>query len=474
MKQQPDMLPEYCRIVLDSLEEGVVTIDLNRQITTFNRKAEQITGLCAQAVIGRPYRDAFSVWASDMDEMLKRTLDEKSSFLNDVEMISSPTEKPFPLAVNAGILRDADGRIIGAVQTFRALSGFVPSDAPCCRGHAFENMVSRNQKMIDIFTNLKLIADSDCTLLIEGATGTGKEMVARAVHNNSAHKNGPFVPVNCGAIPDTLIESELFGYKAGAFTDAKSDKPGRFERAHNGTIFLDEIGDISSALQVRLLRVLENKIYEPLGAIRSKDTNARVVVASHRNLDRMVRENKFREDLYFRINVMKLYLPKLADRKEDIPLLVEHFVDHFNKEKRKHIKGLSPEAMNILIGYDWPGNVRELENAIEHAFVLCREEMIDVQHLPDTLYPKNSITDSNHNLTLKEVEKIVIVQTLQKNNWQKMKTARELGINKNTLRRKIVGYGIKPDTRRKAHVGTNTTKEKRHTDRPAPGRHSAI
>lgn len=474
MKQRPEILPKYCRIVLDSLEEGVVAVDMEQRITTFNRKAEQLTGLCARAVIGRPYREAFGAWAADIDKVFKKTSDRKSGFINDMVMLRSPDPRPVPLAVHAGTIRGDDGRIIGAVQTFRELSGITAAAPMCCRGCGFENMISRNQKMLDIFSNLKLIADSDCTLLIEGATGTGKEMVARAVHNNSPHKNGPFVPVNCGAIPDTLIESELFGYKAGAFTDAKTDKPGRFERARNGTIFLDEIGDISAALQVRLLHVLENKMYEPLGAVRPKDTNARVVVASHRNLDRMVAEDKFREDLYFRINVMKLNLPKLMERKEDIPLLVEHFITRFNEEKRNHIVGISPDAMNILVSYDWPGNVRELENAIEHAFVLCREEMIDVQHLPDRLLSKSATSGFPHNPTLKEIEKRVIVQTLRKNNWRKMKTARELGINKNTLRRKIVGYGIKPDERRSTDVDTNTPNGKRRSDRPASGRHFAI
>ena len=474
MKQQPEILPKYCRIVLDSLEEGVVAVDMKWRITTFNRKAEQLTGLCARAVIGRPYRETFGAWAGDIDKVFKKCPDRKRAFTNEMVMMRSPDARPVPLAVHAGAIRGDDGRIIGAVQTFRELSGLTAAAPMGRRGCGFENMISRNQKMLDIFSNLKLIADSDCTLLIEGATGTGKEMIARAVHNNSPHKNGPFVPVNCGAIPDTLIESELFGYKAGAFTDAKTDKPGRFERARNGTIFLDEIGDISAALQVRLLHVLENKMYEPLGAVRPKDTNARVVVASHRNLDRMVEEDKFREDLFFRINVMKLNLPKLMERKEDIPLLVEHFITRFNNEKRKNIRSLSPDAMNILACYDWPGNVRELENAIEHAFVLCREEIIDVKHLPDRLLSNTNTTGSTHNPTLKEIEKRVIVQTLRKNNWKKMKTARELGINKNTLRRKIVGYGIKPDERRRTDVDTNTPNGKRRSDRPASGRHFTI
>jgi transcriptional regulator with PAS, ATPase and Fis domain len=303
-------------------------------------------------------------------------------------------------------------------------------------------MVSKNQKMLQLFSNLQQIAESDVTVLIEGATGTGKELLARALHYNSPKKHGPFVPVNCGSLPNTLIESELFGYKAGAFTDAKKDKPGRFARAQNGTIFLDEIGDISYAMQIRLLRVLEEKSYEPLGSVKPSKTNARVVAATHRKLDKLVEEDKFREDLYFRINVIKLTLPKLADRKEDIPLLVDHFVERFNCEKKNKILGFTQEAMAAMMLYDWPGNIRELENAVEHAFVICKEELIRLQHLPEKLLPKINSTITTTGKTLKEIEKKSILQALQRNDWKKMVTAKELGIDKNTLRRKIMRHEI--------------------------------
>jgi transcriptional regulator with PAS, ATPase and Fis domain len=355
-------------------------------------------------------------------------------------MIRSDSKR-IPIAVNATVLKDAQDRIIGCVETFRDLSNVSKIQKSFRKYHSFENMVGKNQKMLEIFSTLQVIAESDCTVLIEGATGTGKELLAKAVHNISPYKNGPFVPVNCGALPDTLIESELFGYKAGAFTDAKTDKPGRFERAQNGTIFLDEIADIPLALQVRLLRVLESKIYEPLGSTKPCKTNARLVVASHRNLDKLVEENKFREDLYFRINVIKLTLPVLAERKEDIPLLIDHFLERLNRRGKK-ILGLSQEAMAALMLYDWPGNVRELENAIEHAFVLCQEELIGLRHLPDKILMEINPTFVQKDTTLKEIEKTAIIKALIRNNWKKLQTAKELGINKNTLRRKILAYGI--------------------------------
>jgi len=239
-----------------------------------------------------------------------------------------------------------------------------------------------------------------------------------------------------------LIESELFGYKAGAFTDAKKDKPGRFAQAHNGTIFLDEIGDVSPAIQIRLLRVLENREYEPLGAIQSTPTNARVVAATHRNLEKLIQEGKFREDLYYRLNVVNISLPPLKERKEDIPLLVNHFINHYNLLTGKNIMGISREAMATIMLYHWPGNVRELENAIEHAFVICQDQLIRIQHLPERIIPVRGSLAITDGLTLKEVEKRVITAALRRNQGKTMATARELGIDKNTLRRKIQRLGI--------------------------------
>ncbi|MCD6293698.1 MAG: sigma-54-dependent Fis family transcriptional regulator [Deltaproteobacteria bacterium] len=303
-------------------------------------------------------------------------------------------------------------------------------------------IVSPKSVIIRIFSILPQISQSHSTVLIEGASGTGKELVARAIHNDSIYKKGPFVAVNCGALPDTLVESELFGYKAGAFTDAKTDKPGRFEQARNGTLLLDEIGDISSSMQVRLLRVLENKTYEPLGSNEPIGTNARIIAATHSNLEELVRNGAFRKDLYYRINVVKLSLPSLADRKEDIPLLADHFIERFNHLTGKNMAGMSQRAMSTLMLHDWPGNIRELENAIEHAFVLCREDIIRVACLPEHILPSTALKPILPGLTLNEIEKRVICQALERNQGKKVATAKELGIDKNTLRRKILRFGI--------------------------------
>jgi transcriptional regulator with PAS, ATPase and Fis domain len=253
--------------------------------------------------------------------------------------------------------------------------------------------------------------------------------------------------VNCGALPDTLIESELFGYQAGAFTDAKHNKPGRFALVKDGTIFLDEIGDISAAMQTRLLRVLENRTFSPLGATSTQQMKARVIAATHRNLKEMIAAGQFREDLYFRINVVGLRLPPLKERKEDIPLLVDHFIERFNTLTGKQIVGISQDALAALTLYDWPGNVRELENAIEHAFVLSLDGMIRLAYLPEQIQPQKEPLQLPVETSLKAIEKQAIIRALNHNNWRKMATARELGIDKNTLRRKILRY----DIQRRAH-----------------------
>jgi transcriptional regulator with PAS, ATPase and Fis domain len=300
--------------------------------------------------------------------------------------------------------------------------------------------------MQQIFSVLPRIAASHSTVLIVGDSGTGKELIARAIHAHSRHRRGPFVAVNCGGMPETLCESELFGYCAGAFTDAKKDKPGRFAIAQNGTIFLDEIGDIPMAIQTRLLRVLQDKSYEPLGATGPQPTNARVIAATNRNIDALVEKGIFREDLFFRLNVIRLRLPPLCERKEDIPLLVYHFINHFNVLENQQIAGVTREAMAALMLYDWPGNVRELENAMEHAMVLCAENMIGLEHLPDHLTQPLQHRQARDlsGLTLREAEKRTVEQALQRNQWRKMATARELGIDKNTLRRKILRLEIQP------------------------------
>ncbi|MFO7667700.1 MAG: sigma 54-interacting transcriptional regulator [Desulfobacterales bacterium] len=435
-------LSDTHQIILDSITDGVFTVDLNLTITSFNRAAEQITGIPRSEAIGKPCFEVFRANICESGCMLRRTMETANPIFNIPVHIYRADKKQIPISVTTAILRNTDGQVEGVVETFRDLSTVHSLRKALQKQHQFEDIVSKNPAMLSIFSVLPQIAQSQSTVLIQGPSGTGKELIARALHHHSRSSSGPFVAVNCGALPDTLIESELFGYKAGAFTDAKKDKPGRFTLAHGGTIFLDEIGDFSPSVQISLLRVLEEKAYEPLGATAKQFTDARVIAATHRDLVQMVRENRFREDLFFRINVIRLTLPSLKERKEDIPLLVDHFIEHFNHQRGKQILGATQEAMGALMLYDWPGNIRELENAIEHAVVLCRDELIHAMDLPSHLNPERGKVQVQAGLELKEIEKRAILATLEKNDWKKVITARDLGIDKNTLRRKIRRHGI--------------------------------
>lgn len=432
--------------ILNSITDGVFTTNKDMIITSFNLAAERITQVTRAEAIGRKCFEVMRSEACESGCCINKTIETGQPCENVPVFIVRADNKRIPVSVNTNILKDEKGNIIGGVETFRDLSEINKLRRAYLKKHSFEDIVSKNHKMLRLFAILPQIAESHSTVLIEGPSGTGKELFARAIHNHSPRRSAPFVELHCGAIPDTLIESELFGYQAGAFTDAKQNKPGRFTLAQDGTIFLDEIGDISPATQMRLLRVLENRTYSPLGATDTHRMNARVIAATHRDLKKMVVEKRFREDLYFRINIVRLKLPKLAERKEDIPLLVNHFIEHFNTITSKQIVGISQDALTALVLHDWPGNVRELENAIEHAFVLCRDNMLRLEYLPEQIHSPKDPVHMPTETTLKEIEKQAIIRSLMKNNWRKMATARELGIDKNSLRRKIQRYDIRiPD-----------------------------
>jgi len=430
-------MAEHHQIILNSIAEGVFTVDSEWRITSFNKAAEEITGIPGEEAVGQLCYEVFRANVCEGGCVLRHTMMSGKPIRNMPVYIVRADEKQIPISVSTSLLKDGAGRVVGGVETFRDLTVIHELRKELEKQHSFGDIISKNEKMAKLFSVLPHIAQSDTTVLIQGASGTGKELFARAIHNNSERKKGPFIAVNCGALPETLCESELFGYKAGAFTDAKKDKAGRFALAQDGTIFLDEIGDISPTVQVRLLRVLEQKVYEPLGSTKTVHANARVITATHRNMEEMVQRGEFRKDLLYRINVIKLSLPPLTERREDIPLLVDHFVGRFNHLTGQEALGLTHEAVAALMLHDWPGNVRELENAVEHAYVLRREELIHLSDLPAHLVPKNHTMLVPTGLTLKEMERRAIQEALQRNGWKRVATARELGIDKNTLRRKI-------------------------------------
>ncbi len=436
--------PEAAAAILDSISDGVFTIDDKWQISEFNKAAENITGISRQEAIGRPCYEVFRASMCEVDCAMKRTLETGRSVVNRTGFIVDSEGRRIPISVSTALLRDPAGRIIGGAETFRDLSIVEALRKQLTGKYQLGDLVSRSPAMQEIFRLVSQVAASTSTVLLCGETGTGKELLARAIHELSARAENPFIAINCGALPDTLLESELFGYKAGAFTGANKDKPGRFAQARGGTIFLDEIGDVSQAMQVRLLRVLQERKIEPLGGTSPMDVDVRVLAATHRDLGKMLESGQFRQDLFYRINVMKIDIPPLRKRKEDIPLLVEHFIQKFNRIQAKSVEGITAEAIALLMTHDYPGNIRELENLIEHAFVLCENGWIEPHHLPNgpAQFSSGRTGGRNFHEAVNAFEAQLIRDAMHKNHYSRLETARSLGIHKTTLFRKMKALGI--------------------------------
>jgi PAS domain S-box-containing protein len=436
--------PDVTRIILESISDGVFTVDHNWEITSFNRAAEEITGISRKEAIGRHCWEVFRSNMCEHDCALKRTMKENKSFVSTSSYIINGQKKQIPISVSTSPLKDKNGKMIGGVETFRDLSLEEELRKKLYAGFQMGDMVSSSPAMKVFFNILPQVAESDSSVLLEGETGTGKELAAKAIHSLSHRKNNPFIAINCGALPDTLLEAELFGYKAGAFTNATKDKPGHFAMAEGGTIFLDEIGDTSPAFQVRLLRVLEEREYQPLGSVKKEKADIRIITATNQNLSGLVDKGTFRRDLFYRINVVLLRLPPLRERMEDIPLLVEHFIVKLNRIRGKSICGIDQEALAALMISSFPGNIRELENMIEYAFVMCLSGDIGLQHLPGHLAIGNSSAAECEvqGNPMKSAEIKVITDALMRNQYNRKAAAADLGMHKSTLFRKIQKMGI--------------------------------
>jgi PAS domain S-box-containing protein len=434
---------ETTKVILECISDGVFTIDYNWEITSFNRAAEEITGISRKEAVGR---HCWEVFRSNMCEegcALKKTMEEGKPFISTSAYIINSEKKQIPITASTSLLIDKNGDVIGGVETFKdhSLVEELRKELSTC--FRVEDIISRSDGMKNIFNILPQISESDSSVLIEGETGTGKELMARAIHNISHRKKEPFIAINCGALPDTLLESELFGYKKGAFTHAVKDKPGQFALAHGGTIFLDEIGDTSPAFQVSLLRVLQDHEFTPLGGLEKEKTDIRIIAATNKDLSELVRKKRFRQDLYYRINVIRLTLPPLRQRMEDIPLLVERFINKLNIRQGKSIQGIDKEVLQVLMSHDFPGNIRELENIIEHAFVLCSEGYIKLGSLPGSLSMQSDSILNKNDDPVKMAQINVIKNALARNNNNRNAAAKDLGIHKSTLFRRINKLGLK-------------------------------
>jgi PAS domain S-box-containing protein len=438
-----------CHNILHSIADGIFTVDRNWKITSFNRAAEMITGWDAGLAVGRSCSEVLQSSICGKNCAIAESLYSGRPVANRSITVQGIDGGKIPVSISAAPLTDDEGNIIGGVEIFRDLSFLASTPKAAGRKYGLDGIASKSETMQRLFAIMPDIAASPSTVLICGESGTGKELIAKALHGMSDRQDMPFVAINCGALPETLLESELFGYKAGAFTDARRDKEGRFAVAEGGTLFLDEIGDIPRGLQVKLLRVLQEKVYEPLGSNTSVATDVRIITATNRDLAQLVDHGSFREDLYYRLNVVRIQLPPLRERKEDIPLLIEEFIGEFSERMAKDIVGISSRALNILIQHDFPGNIRELKNIIEYAFILCEGGYILPEHLPE---PFNTVTGTEPSgighggkpRTLEEIERQAVYAALERNEWKKNATCEELGISKDTLRRKLIRYNIEP------------------------------
>jgi PAS domain S-box-containing protein len=440
---------KFFKVILESIADGVFTVDNERCITSFNKAAEKITGITEEHALGKK---CYEVFHSDICEsgcLLEKTMQTGNVAIDQPVSIINSGGNKIPISISTAVLRDNDGNVLGAVETFRDLSTIENLRKELEKSYSFEDIISKSPLLHKIFAILPDVAESESTVLFQGPSGSGKELFARAVHNLSPRRDKPYVVINCGTLPPQLFESEIFGYIKGAFTDAKKDKDGKLTVAEGGTVFFDEVGELPPSTQVKLLRLLQEREYEPLGSTATIKADIRVVAASNKDLRELISQGKFRDDLYFRLAVVKFDLPPLSDRREDIPYLVDHFISKYNAKKGKNIIGVSPRVMEILFKHDYSGNIRELENIIEYGFAVCHERIIQTKNLPAELLDeagmlpgKEPQLSASRGVLKAQNEEALIKETLRSCDGNRQQAAKLLGIDRTTLWRKMKKYGI--------------------------------
>lgn len=449
-------IAKYWKTIVDTLQDGVIVVDPWGRILSVNPAAERLTGYRVEELIGQSCRILDCTGCRIIGKGSGKDwcgLYARGGVAAKRCLLTNKEHRSVNIIKNAAVLRDENGQMIGAVETLTDLSEVVRQEQEILAlrrtlhlDEGFHGILGKSPVMVSLFELIDSVGLTEAPVLIHGESGTGKELVARAIHEVSSRRQGPFIKVNCAALNENLLESELFGHTKGAYTGADRMRIGRFEAAHGGTIFLDEIGDIPLSTQVKLLRVLEEKEIERVGENQPIKVDVRILSATNRNLDNLIKAGSFREDLYFRISVFPLECPALRQRKEDIPVIVSHFIRLNNAKTGKKILGLTPEAMEKLTGYGWPGNVRELRNTIEYAFVLCASGGIGIQHLPPKILAGNECQPAplaekpGRAIDLKL--RAQLVEALRQTRGNQSETARLLGVSRVTVWKRMKKFGI--------------------------------
>jgi two-component system response regulator HydG len=428
--------------IFRSVQEGIITVDAEMRVIDANEAAIRLCQLNPQNLIGHPLTELLDEGCGACSHVLQKTLDSKHP-VQEYRVECQRAKRPRQIVmVNSAPLIARDKTFLGAILVLRDMTRVMSLEQTLKERYRFQNIIGKSPHMQEIYDLLESLTETNTTVLITGETGTGKERVAEALHYNSPGAVKPFVKVNCSALAENLLESELFGHVKGAFTGAIKEKIGRFQLAEGGTIFLDEIGDLSPTLQIKLLRVLQEKTFEKVGDPEPITVELRVIAATNRDLRAKIQQGEFREDLYYRLKVVEIALPPLRERDEDIPLLVNHFCEHFNNTFQKQIVGVSDTVLDLFMNYPWPGNVRELEHALEHAFVVCRGNRIEAEHVPQEL-SESAVSQTRRQEAPLPDEAETIRQALHKTGWNKAKAARLLGLARQTLYRKINHYHLR-------------------------------